>query len=80
MLDPVAVRERCCAPGARDHGITGTGIDMSLLFTEQAKFRAENSVSPIKSSSSTTMPYVSDEKVNVAACVGATWIGGKSPP
>src|SRR5512142_234268 len=26
---------------ARDHGIIGTGIDMSQLFTEQAKLRAE---------------------------------------
>ncbi len=26
---------------ARDHGISGTGIDMSQLFTEQAKLRAE---------------------------------------
>ena len=26
---------------ARDHGIIGVGIDMSQLFTEQAKLRAE---------------------------------------
>ncbi|MGG2120152.1 cyclopropane-fatty-acyl-phospholipid synthase family protein, partial [Escherichia coli] len=26
---------------ARDHGITGTGIDMSSLFTAQARRRAE---------------------------------------
>jgi cyclopropane fatty-acyl-phospholipid synthase-like methyltransferase len=26
---------------ARDHGVIGTGIDMSQLFTEQAKVRAE---------------------------------------
>ncbi len=26
---------------ARDYGIVGTGIDMSQLFTEQAKLRAE---------------------------------------
>ncbi|HQK25942.1 MAG TPA: methyltransferase domain-containing protein, partial [Synergistaceae bacterium] len=26
---------------ARDHGIIGTGVDMSQLFTEQAKLRAE---------------------------------------
>jgi SAM-dependent methyltransferase len=26
---------------ARDHGVVGTGIDMSQLFTEQAKLRAE---------------------------------------
>ncbi|MGC9372070.1 MAG: SAM-dependent methyltransferase [Thermovirgaceae bacterium] len=26
---------------ARDHGVTGIGIDMSRLFTKQAKLRAE---------------------------------------
>ncbi|TLM97843.1 MAG: methyltransferase domain-containing protein, partial [Actinobacteria bacterium] len=26
---------------ARDHGITGTGVDMSRLFTEQARHRAQ---------------------------------------
>ena len=26
---------------ARDYGVIGTGIDMSQLFTEQAKLRAE---------------------------------------
>lgn len=41
---------------ARDHGIRGTGIDLSPLFTGQAKQRAE--------------------ELGVAACLGATWIGG----
>jgi hypothetical protein len=27
---------------ARDHGVIGLGIDMSQLFTEQARLRAEN--------------------------------------
>lgn len=63
---------------ARDHGITGTGIDMSELFSEQAKQRAEelgvtDRVSFIHDDAA---GYVSDEKVDVAACVGATWIGG----
>lgn len=63
---------------ARDHGIIGTGIDMSQLFTEQAKLRAEDlgvdhQVSFIHGDAA---GYVSDEKASVAACVGATWIGG----
>jgi SAM-dependent methyltransferase len=63
---------------ARDHGVIGTGIDMSQLFTEQAKLRAgelgvANQVSFIHGDAA---GYVSDEKVSVAACVGATWIGG----
>ncbi|WP_422843092.1 SAM-dependent methyltransferase [Acidovorax sp. M2(2025)] len=63
---------------ARDHGVTGTGIDMSPLFTEQAKRRAvelgvADQVGFIHGDAA---GYVSDEKVGVAACVGATWIGG----
>ena len=63
---------------ARDHGISGTGIDMSQLFTEQAKLRAEelgvaNRVELIHGDAA---GYVADEKVGVAACLGATWIGG----
>ena len=63
---------------ARDHGVTGTGIDMSLLFTEQAKRRAEELgvAHQVKFIHDDAAGYVSDENVSVAACVGATWIGG----
>ncbi|MFA5430173.1 MAG: class I SAM-dependent methyltransferase [Candidatus Omnitrophota bacterium] len=63
---------------ARDHGVIGTGIDMSRLFTEQAKLRAiELGVADrVKFIHGDAVGYVSDEKVSVAACVGATWIGG----
>jgi SAM-dependent methyltransferase len=62
----------------RDFGTIGTGIDMSQLFTEQAKLRAEelgvtNQVEFIHDDAA---GYVADEKVGVAACLGATWIGG----
>jgi len=63
---------------ARDHGITGTGVDMSALFTEQAKLRAEELGvdSQVRFIHDDASGFVSDEKVSVAACVGATWIGG----
>ena len=63
---------------ARDHGIVGTGIDMSPLFTEQAQRRAEELgvAGQVKFIHGDAAGYVSDEKVGVAACVGATWIGG----
>jgi len=63
---------------ARDHGIIGIGVDMSQLFSEQAKLRAkELGVSDqVKFIHNDASGYVSDEKVNVAACIGATWIGG----
>ncbi len=63
---------------ARDHGIIGTGIDMSRLFTEQAKLRAAELgvADKVKFIHGDAAGYVSDEKVGVAACLGATWIGG----
>ncbi|UJX40227.1 class I SAM-dependent methyltransferase [Desulfovibrio sp. JY] len=63
---------------ARDYGVIGTGIDMSPLFTEQAKRRAgELGVADhVTFIHGDAAGYVSEEKVRVAACVGATWIGG----
>lgn len=63
---------------ARDHGISGTGIDMSPLFTAQAKRRAEELgvADRVTFIHNDAAGYVADEKVDVAACVGATWIGG----
>lgn len=63
---------------ARDYGVIGTGIDMSQLFTEQAKLRAEElSVADrVEFIHGDAAGYVADEKVGVAACLGATWIGG----
>ena len=63
---------------ARDYGITGTGIDMSRLFTEQAKLRAEELgvAHHVKFIHGDAAGYVSEEKADVVACVGATWIGG----
>jgi SAM-dependent methyltransferase len=63
---------------ARDYGIIGTGIDMSQLFTEQAKLRAEELgvADKVHFIHGDAAGYVSDEKAGVAACVGATWIAG----
>jgi SAM-dependent methyltransferase len=63
---------------ARDHGIGGTGIDMSQLFTEQARRRAEELgvAAQVEFIHGDAAGYVADEKVGVAACLGATWIGG----
>jgi SAM-dependent methyltransferase len=63
---------------ARNYGIIGTGIDMSQLFSEQAKRRAEElSVADrVEFIHGDAAGYVADETVGVAACLGATWIGG----
>ena len=66
---------------ARDHGITGMGIDLSQLFTEQAQRRAEELgvADQVRFLHGDAAGYVADERVDVAACVGATWIGGGVP-
>ena len=63
---------------ARDYGVIGTGIDMSQLFIEQAKLRAEQLgvADHVKFIHGDAAGYVSDEKAGVAACLGATWIAG----
>ncbi|MFO7608668.1 MAG: SAM-dependent methyltransferase, partial [Candidatus Krumholzibacteriia bacterium] len=63
---------------ARDHGVIGAGIDMSQLFTEQAQRRAEELgvADHVTFIHGDAAGYVSEEKADVAACVGATWIGG----
>jgi SAM-dependent methyltransferase len=63
---------------ARDHGISGTGIDMSELFTNQARLRAEELgvADRVEFIHGDAAGYVAKEKVGVAACLGATWIGG----
>ncbi len=63
---------------ARDHGVIGIGIDMSRLFTEQARLRAQELgvADQVEFIHGDATGYVSDDKVGVAACLGATWIGG----
>lgn len=63
---------------ARDYGITGVGIDMSELFTKHAKHRAKELgvAAQVEFIHDDAVGYVADEKVGVAACLGATWIGG----
>lgn len=66
---------------ARDYSITGLGIDMSPLFTGQAKLRSEELgvADRVEFIHGDAAGYVADEKADVAACLGATWIGGGVP-
>ena len=78
MLDLGSGSGEMLCTWARDHGIIGTGVDMSQLFTEQAKLRAEELgvAGQVQFIHGDAAGFVSDAKVDVAACVGATWIGG----
>lgn len=62
---------------ARDHGFTGTGVDVSTVFLNSARERArelgvEDMVRFVHGDAS---GYVARDPVGVAACIGATWIG-----
>jgi SAM-dependent methyltransferase len=82
-LDPGAtVLDLACGKGellctwARDHGTVGTGVDLSTVFVAAARERAtalEVDVTFVQGDASS---YVADTPVDVASCVGATWIGG----
>lgn len=63
---------------ARDHGISGLGVDMSALFSAQARLRAEELgvADRVEFVHGDATGHVADGKVGIAACVGATWIGG----
>ncbi|MEN6429814.1 MAG: methyltransferase domain-containing protein, partial [Coriobacteriales bacterium] len=56
---------------ARDYGVTGTGVDMSRLFTEQARLRAAelDVAGQVEFIHADAAGYVSEEKVDVAACL-----------
>ena len=78
MLDLGSGSGEMLCTWARDHAITGTGIDMSPLFCQQAEQRARElgvggRVCFIHADAA---GYVAEEKVDLAACIGATWIGG----
>ena len=66
---------------ARDHQTTGTGVDISTAFITAARARAaklgvSGQVSFVHGDAS---GYVASEPAGIAACVGATWIGGGLP-
>jgi len=66
---------------ARDHQVTGTGVDISTVFIAAARARAielgvAGQVSFVHGDAS---GYVAAEPVGLASCIGATWIGGGVP-
>ena len=63
---------------ARDHGISGVGIDMSQLFSEQATMRASELgvTEHVRFIHADATGYIAEEKFDIAACIGATWIAG----
>jgi SAM-dependent methyltransferase len=62
---------------ARDHHVTGIGVDISTVFIGSARARAAelgvaDRVSFVHGDAS---GYVTSQPVGIASCIGATWIG-----
>lgn len=66
---------------ARDHGISGVGIDMSQLFSEQATLRASELgvTEHVRFIHADATGYIAEEKFDIAACVGATGLPAALP-
>lgn len=69
------------ATWARDHGVTGVGVDLNPDFLAAARARtaALGVGTAVEFVEADASGYVSAEPVQLAACVGATWIGGGVP-
>lgn len=78
MLDLASGSGEMLCTWARDHGIGGTGVDVSTAFTARAKARAaELGVAErCEFVHGDASDHVATEPVDIAACIGATWIGG----
>ncbi|MEV4167945.1 methyltransferase domain-containing protein [Nonomuraea sp. NPDC049709] len=81
MLDLASGKGEMLCTWARDHGVAGVGVDISTVFTAAARERAvrlgvADRVAFVHGDAS---GHVSDEPVDVASCIGATWIGGGVP-
>jgi SAM-dependent methyltransferase len=77
VLDLACGKGELLCTWARDHGVTGVGVDISAAFLAAAQARAaELGVSErVEFVHADAAGHVADEPVDVAACLGATWIG-----
>ncbi|MBY8871691.1 class I SAM-dependent methyltransferase [Micromonospora sp. PLK6-60] len=81
ILDLCSGKGELLCTWARDHGVVGTGVDISTAFTAAARERAaELGVADrVRFAHGDAAVFVPESPVDVAACVGATWIGGGVP-
>ena len=78
VLDLASGKGELLCTWARDHAVTGTGVDISTVFTAAARARArelgvDERVRFVHADASS---YAPRDPVDVACCIGATWIGG----
>jgi len=79
LLDLACGKGELLCQWAARHGATGTGVDVSEVFVEEARERsAELDVADrvtFDQGDATEYP-VGEHDVDVASCIGASWIGG----
>jgi cyclopropane fatty-acyl-phospholipid synthase-like methyltransferase len=78
VLDLACGKGEMLSTWARDHGFRGVGVDQSSFFLDDARSRAtelgvSDRVEFVQSDAGT---YVSVPPVDVASCLGASWIAG----
>jgi ubiquinone/menaquinone biosynthesis C-methylase UbiE len=81
MLDLACGTGEMLCTWARDHQVTGTGVDVSTVFIGTADARAielgvADQVSFLHGDAAN---YVADHPVDIASCIGSSWIGGGVP-
>ncbi|MEZ0447638.1 SAM-dependent methyltransferase [Cellulomonas sp. ICMP 17802] len=76
VLDLACGKGELLCTWARDHGIVGTGVDLNPAFVTAARERAAALGVDVRVVEQDASDYVATPRVDVAACVGATWIGG----
>ncbi|MBM7080829.1 SAM-dependent methyltransferase [Micromonospora humida] len=78
LLDLCSGKGELLCTWARAHGVRGTGVDISTAFTAAARRRAEalGVADRVRFVHDDAAGYVHPVPVDVAACIGATWIGG----
>jgi SAM-dependent methyltransferase len=78
VLDLASGKGEMLCTWARDRGFTGTGVDQSSFFVDDARARAaELDVSDrVEFVHADAGAYVSEEPVDLACCIGASWMAG----
>lgn len=81
MLDLACGKGEMLCTWARDHRISGTGVDISSAFIAEARARSlELGVNDrVRFVQGDARGVVSPEPVDIASCLGATWIGDGVP-
>jgi SAM-dependent methyltransferase len=81
VLDLACGKGEMLCTWARDHHTAGVGVDQSSFFVDDARTRADelgvrDRVEFVQADAAT---YVSSAPVDVASCLGASWIAGGVP-